>query len=252
MKLKWHGTASIELICAEGRILFDPFIPLNGSVVPVKIDDYDGFTDIFITHGHFDHIASLPQIIKRNPETLIYCTATPYNTLLKKGLSERNLKMIRYDEVLEINGFRIRTFHGKHATLPKASLDRLWYMLKHHSRGNISYIIRENRVCVENDETVLYQIEADGKTVTLMGSMNLRDDVDYPVDSDLLVLPYNGWADNYPPAVRVIEQLQPKKIVLDHYDDTFPPVTIPLDLRPMINRYGENIKALQIGKQEEV
>ena len=40
--------------------------------------------------------------------------------------------------------------------------------------------------------------------------------------------------------------------ILDHYDDTFPPVTMPLDLNPILNRYGERIKAMEFGKAEEV
>ncbi len=244
----WHGTASVEFVCAEGRILFDPFVPLKGSDVPVKIEDFDGFAGIFVTHGHFDHISSLPPIVKRNPKSLIYCTKTPYRTLQNKGLSERNLKMIRFNEVLEVNGFRIRTFHSKHAILPKASLDRVLYILKHPARSNIPNILKEHHACVENDETLLYQIEADGKRVVLMGSLNLRDDVEYPVGADLLVLPYNGWEDNYPPAVRVINKLQPKRVVLDHYDDTFPPFTSPLDLRPILSQYGERIKAMELGR----
>ena len=60
-----------------------------------------------------------------------------------------------------------------------------------------------------------------------MGSMNLREDEAYPKNADLLVLPYNGWEDNFPPAARIIERLNPKRIVLTHYDDTFPPVTMP-------------------------
>ena len=45
MKLIWHGTASVEIISGQNstpsRILFDPFVPLAGSDVPVKIEDYD-------------------------------------------------------------------------------------------------------------------------------------------------------------------------------------------------------------------
>ena len=49
MKIIWHGTASIELINKQGRILFDPFVPLRHSTVPVRIEEFDGFTDVFIT-----------------------------------------------------------------------------------------------------------------------------------------------------------------------------------------------------------
>ena len=248
MNLIWHGTASIEMVSESGRILFDPFIPLRGVDVPVSVEDYDGFTDIIVTHGHFDHIASLPSIVKRNPQSLVYCTQTPYNTLLKKGLSEKNLKQIRFGESLEVNGFSIQVFHGRHAVLPKASMQRISYAIKHPARGNLLYMLRESLMCRENDETVIYQIEADGKTVMLLGSMNIRDEEEYPAGADLLVLPYNGWEDNFPPAVRIIERLQPKRVVLDHYDDTFPPLTMPVDLAPILDRYGEKVTALELGK----
>lgn len=241
IKLIWHGTASVELRCDAGRILFDPFIPLKGSQVDVKPEDFDGFTDVLITHGHFDHIASLPQIYRRNPEMRIYCTASPYITLLKKGIPEKNLVKIGFGQELELNGFRLSTFHGKHAVLPKATPSQLKRILSDRNAGNVPATLREVIQCKENDETVLYQIETEGTDITLMGSMNLRDGVDYPIGSDLLILPYNGWEDNFPPAVRVIGALRPEKIFLDHWDDTFPPVTSPLDLEPVLTRFGDRI-----------
>ena len=105
---------------------------------------------------------------------------------------------------------------------------------------------------VENDETVFYKIEADEKNICLMGSMNLRDEIHYPVDADLLILPYNGWEDNFPPAVRIIERLKPKRVLLDHYDDTFPPLTMPLDLEPILEKYKGLVRAMQLGEVEEV
>ena len=251
-KIIWHGTASVELISESGRILFDPFVPLRGSPVPVNIDDFDGFTDVFVTHGHFDHITSLPEIVKRNPKTLIHCTKTPYRTLARKGVDRKNLHLLHYGDTLNVNGFQISVLHGRHAVLPKATLRRLVYILKHPAKGNIPFILRENRLDVENDETVFYKIEANEKTICLMGSMNLRDEVEYPIEADLLILPYNGWEDNFPPAVRVIERLKPKRVLLDHYDDTFPPLTMPLDLEPILGKYEGKVKEMRIGEVEEV
>ena len=230
-KIIWHGTASVELISDCGRILFDPFVPLKGSPVPVKIDDFDGFTDIFVTHGHFDHITSLTEIVQRNPKTL---------------------HLLHYGDTLKVNGFQLSVLHGRHAILPKATLKRLVYILKHPAKGNIPFILRENRVAVENDETVFYKIEANEKTICLMGSMNLRGEIEYPVEADLLILPYNGWEDNFPPAVKVIERLKPKRVLLDHYDDTFPPLTMPLDLEPILGKYEGKVKEMRLGVIEEV
>ena len=252
MKIIWHGTASVEVAGKEGRILFDPFVPLDGADVPVKIEDYDGFEEIFVTHGHFDHISDLPEIARRNPGCRIHCTETPYQILAKKGIPEENLLLLQYGDVLEVCGFRIRIIHGKHAILPKGSWSRLKYMLTSSVRKNLPHIVRENKVCVENDETVFYLIEAEGKTVALMGSMNLREEVEYPTEADLLILPYNGWEDNFPHAVSTIEQLRPKRVLLDHYDDTFPPVTMPLDLEPLLEKYPELVTAMELGTVEEI
>ena len=81
MELIWHGTATVEAICGQGRILFDPFVPLKGSPVPGNIEDYDGCTDIFVTHCHLDHVLDLPEIAKRNPGVVIHCTQAPFDAL---------------------------------------------------------------------------------------------------------------------------------------------------------------------------
>lgn len=252
MVLIWHGTASIEVVNPSGRILFDPFVPLKGSKVKVGIGEFDGFDDIFVTHGHFDHISDLPAIIRRNPGTRIYCTDTPYRTLTKRGVPAENLSLVAHGQTLNLKGFSIRLYHGRHAVLPRASLRRIAYALRSPCRKNLIHFLWEHPRCPENDETVFYQIEAEGKRLSLMGSLNLRDDVDYPVRADLLVLAYNGWEDNLPPAVRAIERLSPKRVALDHYDDTFPPMTMPLDLAPILERYGTRIAPLELNRPVQI
>ena len=252
MQLIWHGTASVEAVCEKGRILFDPFVPLKGSDVDVRIEEFDGFSDIFVTHGHIDHITDLPEVVRRNPDVVIHCTATPYRTLQKKGVPARNLSILRFGEVYRVNGFTVRTKHGRHAILPSVSPKMIAGWFTSHARGNIPHILKEFIACPEAGETVFYQIEADGKKVGLMGSMNLRPSVKYPHGLDLLVLPYNGWVDNFPPAVRIIEKLAPKKVLLDHYDDTFPPLTTPLDLSPILKRFPKLVTPMELRKPYEV
>lgn len=252
MELIWHGTASIEAVCAQGRILFDPFVPLKGSPVKVTIDEFDGFSDIFVTHCHLDHVADLPEIAGRNPGVIIHGTRTTVDTLIRKGVPEKNLSLLRYGDTLTVDGFTIRVFHGKHAILPKADGKRVAGWIRSPARWNAPWLLKEYKACQERDETVFYQLEADGKTVAHMGSMNLRDEVVYPTGADVLLLPYNGWEDNFPPAVRTIERLKPKKVLLHHYDDTFPPVSSPIDLSPILKKYPDLVTPMTLRKPEQL
>ena len=252
MELIWHGTAAIEAVCAGGRILFDPFVPLYGSPVDVRIEEFDGFSHIFVTHCHLDHVTDLPTIARRNPDVTICCTRTPYETLRRKGVPEKNLSLLRYGETYAAEGFSIRVFHGKHAVLPRLDGARLRSWLRSPARRNLPHVIREYFACREADECVFYQIEADGRTAALMGSLNLRDGTEYPTGADVLVLPSHGWEDDLPPAERVIGRLQPRRVLLDHYDDTFPPVSSPVDLSPILGKYPELVSPMELRKTEHV
>ncbi len=63
----------------------------------------------------------------------------------------------------------------------------------------------------------------------VLGSLNLADDVAYPEGADLLVLPYQGTSDLLTPALGIVGRLRPGAVLLDHFDDTFPPVSADID-----------------------
>lgn len=246
MELIWHGTAAVEIRCGQGRILFDPFVPLRHASVDVKIEEFDGFSDIFITHCHLDHLMNVPEIARRNPGTRIYGSHVTVESLMKKGVPEEKLTLLRFGDTVAVNGFTVRVFHGKHAVLPKVDRKRAAEWMRSPARGNMPLICRECGIFREHKESIFYQIEADGKTVELMGSMNLRDDVEYPPGADVLVLPYNGWDNDLPPAIRIIYRLKPKRVLLDHYDVTFPPVSPPVDVSELIRLYPDIAAAMNL------
>ena len=90
---------------------------------------------------------------------------------------------------------------------------------------NVFTIIRKNRVCLENNETLFYDIEANNKHVFLMGSLGYDNEVKYPSNCELVIMPYQGKKDILTPALEVIDILKPKKIMFSHFDNTFPPVS---------------------------
>ena len=81
MKIKYLGHSCFEIETDQKKILIDPFL--------IKSPNYniEGVTDIFVTHGHGDHLGSAIEISKKNGATITavfelanYCSSKGANT----------------------------------------------------------------------------------------------------------------------------------------------------------------------------
>lgn len=72
MKLTYYGHSCFEVEVANKRLLFDPFITPNPLASAIDIStlkpDY-----IFLSHGHFDHVADVETIAHQSGATLVGC-----------------------------------------------------------------------------------------------------------------------------------------------------------------------------------
>ena len=59
MNIKYLGHSAFEIKTGNKKILIDPFLVLSPDY------DYSGTTDIFVTHGHADHLGSAIEISKK-------------------------------------------------------------------------------------------------------------------------------------------------------------------------------------------
>ena len=64
MNIKYLGHSAFEIQTNTGNILIDPFISQNPQYIPQNI------TDIFVTHGHRDHLGSAIQISQEHNATI--------------------------------------------------------------------------------------------------------------------------------------------------------------------------------------
>lgn len=255
MKLTWYGTASVMLESGGCRIAADPFltIPPQETFCRRKLHavPYRTADAVLVTHGHFDHIYDIPRLYK-NADVKICASRTPCMTLLEHGVDRKKLQLITPGIGFHLGGFTIRVYQGRHCLFDLGvmlktvcKLDTLLHLKRLYE------LIRLNRKYKENGETLFYEIEAEGKRVQLMGSMGLDIDTVYPTGADALILPFQGTSCPARTVDPIIEKLKPKKIYLDHYDNSFPPMTAhinTLDFALEMNKKGIPTLALQTGK----
>ncbi len=234
MKITWLGTASVRIEAEGERILFDPFVQLLGGENPNSIDDFLQDEIICITHGHLDHLMEVPEFLEEegSAEATIYCPKAAADTLAELVADTGNVVEVKPGTVFKVGNITLKVWEGQHArpgfgkALRKlVSVRTLRYLKNALALGYL------NRRFPEGGQTYLYELNAEGKTVLVMGSLGLKEEVSYPVGADLLILPFQGSGYLEADALEVVERLRPKRILLDHFDDAFPPVSESVDTR---------------------
>ena len=229
MNLRWYGTAAVVLESEGYRIAFDPFLgfPLHEDADrrALMTGAFRSADAVLVTHGHLDHIHDIPELFG-DTDIPVYATQTPCATLMKLGVDKDQLRLIAPGDTLRIGSFTIKVYQGRHCRFDFAVMCKTVFKkqtLLHPLR--LISLLRTHKAFPENGETLFYEIEAEGTRVQLMGSMGMDPDASYPENADVLILPFQGTGDPAKTVRPIIERLQPRSICLDHYDDTFPPMS---------------------------
>lgn len=234
MKLQWYGTAALRISDGNTAIAFDPFLGIpKGSRRPQSVSadipsELRQVSDVFVTHGHFDHMIQIPALYAEG-SAVIHATRTPCATLEKHGMPEERLDVISSGGHYTVGNIAITVMQGRHCVFDKALVVRT--ALRYFRPGCLRHglrLLRCNKNYPENGETLFYELECRGHRCQIMGSMGLDPEVTYPTGADLLILPYQGKSRPEAYAASLVERLQPKAVLLDHYDDSFPPMTAPI------------------------
>jgi L-ascorbate metabolism protein UlaG (beta-lactamase superfamily) len=229
MKVTWYGNASILLEAEREKILFDPFIEFKGGEHRFSVNRYAGVNNICITHGHLDHLSSLPDLIKAEKRT-VYCTQQAENNLLQMVKGYDGARRIEQGKSFRIGNVQLTALKGKHINFDKKLMLKTGF-----NRRTLKYFPNILRILSllphyrGRKEVSSFLVEAEQKKALVMGSLGLDEQTTYPSNIDVFICPFQGNSDIENMAEKVILKIKPKSVVLDHFDDAFPPMSSTIE-----------------------
>lgn len=239
MKVTWYGTATIGIDDGKTRLLFDPFVRMNKRIETTPIEAFAGFDAVLLTHGHFDHMLSVPELTRIDNNVQVYCTESPKNSLESMGVASERITEIKPGDEIHIGDYTIRPRRFRHlvfdpvyilSIVPKCAvmLPRLIWQFS------------TTKTMPEAGETVAYEIEAHGKKIFLTGTFREFPCEEYPKDVDLFILAIGGCLFMPEKTKDFIARYHPKKILVDHIDNAFPPMTREVNLERLRKTIKKN------------
>lgn len=226
MKIKWYGTASLLIEGGNTRILIDPYLRrLNKKLSPIPVEEATTADAIFITHPHFDHFSDINAFISGSVKN-IYVSANGIEIAKKQGIYSRLMTPLNADEEITVGDVTIRTYQSRHCKFDAATvLGIVFNPLTYVRCRSSATILKGMKRYKITDDIFALEISCKGKRVTVLGSAGMDAETVYPQNADLLVFPYQGRTRMHKCILPFLRTLQPKAVMLDHFDNAFPPFT---------------------------
>lgn len=245
MEITWFGTATLTFSAGGQSIIFDPFIAMNKKLPRPSYEELSKCGDIFITHGHFDHLVDVPGVLEA-AESIVYCSETAAVTLIREGVSQDRIKVVKPGDLIKKGPLKIKVYRGEHIKFDLPLILRTLFSRRAMAGfGRLRNLVRLARDYPQG-EVLVYQVEAKGKKVLHMGSLNLSETERYPMGADLLTLPFQGRSDLDTYVLQFIDLLKPKAILLQHTCDSFPPLSSPVQTDGFIDKMAKQYPATKV------
>lgn len=250
ISIQWLGTAGFR-IDAEGKtFLLDPYLSgRSGTATRSRAVDVPDIRPhlIMVSHGHTDHAGDLPEIMVESTADVV-CNETLAHRLMRHGIPRDRIIVAREGTRCFHQDYRLEVFRARHAPFDLAEafrgLSRMGGQVRHALRK-----MREHPAGIP----VSFRISLFcGCRIQHFGSMGAstqelrRMKEAGPIDVLLLPLQrHRGWIQRASEHVRV---LSPRVLIPHHHDDSMPPFTEAVDIRPALSALGKAYPRLRIVK----
>lgn len=178
IKVNFHSS-----ICLKGNIYIDP-LNIKRKLSNAKL--------VFITHTHWDHLDEKSIKNVKSAETLFVCTQDAKVQLLKIGVEEENIIVIKPDVTLSVADVRVETF-------PSYNIGKEFHPKKNGWVG--------------------YKITIDGVSYLICGDSDVTKELK-KMSADVLFVPIGGtYTMDAKEAATLTNLMKPKLVVPMHYGE---------------------------------
>ncbi|MEV6260729.1 MBL fold metallo-hydrolase [Streptomyces sp. NPDC051784] len=253
VRLRWLGVSGWEIVIGRGddtrSILFDPYLSrmpftdargVAGPGIPLRLDHeaveevasrhLTGAPElILVSHGHFDHVADVPQLLARpdwrQSRVRVLCDMTVSHLLDAMGTPARRLGdvvPVAGGDHLQFDGYAVEVFRGLHSRRPDYGYFAPGHRLAPPSPPSVLGDFVEGN-------TLAYQVSVEGgPSILLMGASNFAERELAGIRPDVAAVPMTttGAVHRYP-ARLLAATGHPRVLIPCHHDDMLTPLTGP-------------------------
>lgn len=226
MRLKWYGTATLLVESGNTRILIDPYLKkLNPKLPRVPIAEAATAQAVVITHPHLDHFCDIGTFIRAGIKE-VHVSQNGIDHARAAGISTETMIPFAAGDVLQIGSLTVRALQSRHCkfdlgTILGVALNPVTYF-HFHDGVEILKQIKAFKIC---DDIYALDVSDGERHIMILGSAGMDRETEYPTGADLFVFPYQGRMRMHRYMTRFLERFQPKAVMLDHFDDAFPPIS---------------------------
>ena len=247
MKLRWLGTAGFQVEAGDQVFLIDPYLSRNPQARPVQEVQPGDIADsgqIFITHGHFDHLYDVPNIMSHSAAS-VYCSQIAASTLLREGVDSGRIHAVKEDGyTFDLSSYQVQAFFSRHVKFDIPLVARtLWRIGTGYRR--LSDMARG----YPEGQVLSWRFTINGYTMHHFGSggstpEELERLSAFPLD--LLLVPLQGHTNICDIAFEYVRMLKPRLVIPHHQDDFYPPISTAVDIAPFIKKVRERCPGTEV------
>ena len=235
MELTWLGTAGFRISNGEHVFLVDPYLTRNPKAYPLQTvtpEDISKAEQLFISHGHFDHLYDVPAIASHTGSA-VYCSTVAGDTLVRKGLDKSQVHVVDYDGfVADFGGYQAQAFFSKHVRFD-------WHLvIRTMARIHVSIFRYLPVLCSYPLGQVLsWRFSIGDRVIHHFGSAGSpQEELNRLAghSTDVLLLPLQGNTRICDIALKYVRAMRPNLVIPHHQDDFYPPISSMVDIEPFV------------------